>query len=130
MLGDWSALVKSQVLKSDQLKETNVISGSKNVGHYSYSGDMINEHFWLLTYFKSIEKMYQKLLSNHLVCQGSPRYSLVFSPVANTHSNDGIRMNRKITMPTSLTLAMDQKSVSLGVQIADSESVGTGRQAR
>ena len=53
--------------------------------------------------------------------QGSPRCSLVISPVANTHSNDVIRTNRKVTVPTSLTLAMGQKSMSHIAQITDSE---------
>ena len=55
------------------------------------------------------------------VHQGSPRCSLVISPLANTHSNDVIRTNRKVTVPTSLTLALGQKSVSHTAQITDSE---------
>ena len=41
--------------------------------------------------------------------------------MANTHSSDVIRMNRKITVPTALTPATDQKSVSRIAQITESE---------
>lgn len=41
--------------------------------------------------------------------------------MANTHSNDVIRMNGKVTVPTSLTRAMGQKSMSHIAQTTDSE---------
>lgn len=67
--------------------------------------------------------MYQKLPSNHHVLQGSPWYSLVIYPVANTQSNDVIKKNREISMATSLSLAIDQTLMSLVKQIKDSEVV-------
>lgn len=45
----------------------------------------------------------------------------MISPAANTLSNDAIRMNRKIIVPTSLTPARGQKSLSLIAHITDSE---------
>lgn len=50
-------------------------------------------------------KVHQKLLSDPLVPPGSSWYSFVISPVANSPSNDVVRMNTKITTPMSLTLA-------------------------
>lgn len=75
--------------------------------------------------FRTIEKMCQKLLSNYLVLQGSPWYSLVIFPVATTQSNDVVRKNREISVPTSLTLAIDQTLMSLVARMGDS-GVGTG----
>lgn len=65
------------------------------------------------------KKVYQKLISDHLVLPGSSWYSLVISPMANTPSNDVVRINTKVTTPMSLTLANNQMSMSLVAQITD-----------
>lgn len=100
-------LIGLEINWGDVRKELSMVSSTKNLGYY-YSRDMINEHWWLLTDFRSIEKKCTKSFFQTTLCFRFNSVPLSYFSCGNIHSNDVIRTTRKITMPTSLTLAINQ----------------------